>query len=90
MTRNDASKRSGWPVADAKARLSEVIDRAISSGPQTITRNGRDTVVVVSVDEWKRKVRRKGNLAEFFANSPLRDSQLVVERAKDRGRRDKL
>jgi prevent-host-death family protein len=83
-------KRSGWPVADAKARFSEVIDQAISSGPQTITRNGRDTVVVVSVDEWRRKVRRKGNLAEFFANSPLRDSQLVVERSKDRGRRVKL
>jgi len=84
------SKRSGWPVADAKARFSEVIDRAISSGPQTITRNGRDTVVVVSVDEWKRKARRKGNLAEFFATSPLRGSQLVVERSKDRGRRVKL
>ena len=84
------SKRTGWPVADAKARFSEVIDQAISSGPQTITRNGREAVVVVSVDEWKRKARRKGNLAEFFATSPLRGSRLVVERSKDRGRRVKL
>lgn len=84
------SKRSGWPVADAKARLSEVIDQAISNGPQTITRNGRDAVVVVSVDEWKRKARRKGNLAEFFATSPLRGSRLLVERSKDRGGRVKL
>lgn len=66
-----------------------VIDQALSSGPQTITRNGRETVVVVSVDEWKRKARRKGNLAEFFAASPLRGSQLAVERSKDRGRRVK-
>ena len=84
------NKRSGWPVADAKARLSELIDQAIASGPQTITRNGRDTAVVVSVDEWKRKTRRKGNLAEFFAASPLRGSRLTVERSKERGRRVKL
>jgi prevent-host-death family protein len=72
-----------WTVADAKARLSEVIARAVSDSPQVITRNGRRTVVVVSVEEWERKNRRQGNLAEFFAASPLRESGLVIERLKD-------
>jgi prevent-host-death family protein len=75
-----------WTVANAKARLSEVIDRALSRGPQVITRNGKNVVVVVSADEWKRKARRKGNLAEFFAHSPLRDSGLQIERRKDQPR----
>lgn len=73
---------SSWPVAAAKARLSEVIDQAIASGPQTITRSGRPAAVVVSVDEWRRKSRRTGNLAEFFAASPLRGSRLTVERSR--------
>ncbi|HEX2171779.1 MAG TPA: type II toxin-antitoxin system Phd/YefM family antitoxin [Dehalococcoidia bacterium] len=76
-----------WTVARAKARLSELIDRALSDGPQVITRNGRRAAVVVSAEEWDRKTRRKGSLAEFFAASPLRDSGLVIERIRD-GSRD--
>jgi len=76
-----------WTVAEAKAKFSEVIDRAQSRGPQTITRNGRTAVVVVSAEEWERKTKRTGNLAEFFAASPLRGSGLKVKRRKDRPRR---
>jgi prevent-host-death family protein len=76
-----------WTVAEAKAKLSEVIERAQSGGPQTITRNGRTAVVVVAADEWQRKTRRVGNLAEFFAASPLRGSGLKVKRRKDRPRK---
>jgi prevent-host-death family protein len=79
-----------WTVAKAKARLSELIERARTSGPQTITRNRRDTVVVVSIEEWERKTRRKGNLVEFLSTSPLRGSGLVMERSKDRPRGVKL
>jgi prevent-host-death family protein len=73
-----------WTVAEAKAKLSKVIEQAQSAGPQTITRNGRRAVVVVSADEWERKTKRVGTLAEFFANSPLRDSGLKVKRSKDK------
>ena len=72
-----------WTVATAKAKLSEVIDRALSEGPQTITRNGRKAVVVVAAQEWQRRTERVGNLAEFFAVSPLRRSGLRSDRVKD-------
>jgi prevent-host-death family protein len=75
-----------WAVAEAKARFSEVIQCALSEGPQTITRKGREAVVVVSVEEWKRKTTRKGNLAEFFAASPWRGSGVRIERIRDRPR----
>ena len=72
-----------WPVAEAKAHLSQVIAQAEARGPQTITRNGRRVAVVVSAEEWERKTKRKGNLAEFFAASPLRDAEITIERTHD-------
>jgi prevent-host-death family protein len=79
-----------WSVARAKARFSEVIERAHSHGPQTITRNGHAAAVVVSAEEWERKTRRSGNLAEFLASSPLRDSGLALERSEDAPRKIEL
>jgi len=78
-----------WTVAEAKAKLSEVINRAETTGPQTITRNGRKTAVVVAVEEWERKTTRHGNLAEFLAASPLRGSKLKIRR-RDRPRKVRL
>jgi prevent-host-death family protein len=72
-----------WTVATAKAHLSEVMNRALSEGPQVITRNGRKAVVMVSAEEWEKRTKRKGTLVEFFANSPLRGSKLKIERSKD-------
>ena len=76
-----------WTVAEAKAKFSQVIDRARTEGPQTITRNRKTAVVVVSSEEWEKKSKRIGNLAEFFAASPLRASGLKFKRIKDRPRR---
>ncbi|AIC31843.1 type II toxin-antitoxin system antitoxin Phd/YefM family protein (plasmid) [Rhizobium etli bv. mimosae str. IE4771] len=71
-----------WTVASAKAKLSEVIERA-QSAPQTIARNGKPSVVVVSAEEWQRKTARKGTLAEFLMSSPLRGADLDLERQRD-------
>ena len=76
-----------WTVAEAKAKLSEVVEKARVEGPQTITKNGHVAVVVVSAVEWEKKTKRQGNLAEFFAESPLRESGLAVTRKKDKPRR---
>jgi prevent-host-death family protein len=69
-----------WTVAEAKAKFSEVIDRAQSDGPQTVTRHGRSAVVIVAAEEWQRKTKRVGTLADFFANSPLREGGLKLPR----------
>jgi prevent-host-death family protein len=83
-------RTSTWTVAEAKAKLSEVIDLAQSRGPQTITRNGRTAVLIVAAEEWERKTKRTGNLAEFFAASPLRASRLNAKRLKGRVRKVNL
>ena len=69
-------------LGEARAKFSEVIEKARSLGPQTITRKGRKAAVLVAAEEWERKTKPKGNLAEFFASSPLRNSGLRVERLR--------
>ena len=46
--------RSRWHLQDAKARFSELVRMAHSEGPQHVTLHGRDAVVVVDADEFKR------------------------------------
>lgn len=79
-----------WTVAEAKAKLSELLDKAKSEGPQKITKHGRTTAVVVAAEDWERKAARKGNLAEFLASSPLRGSGLKLKRLRVRLRGDEL
>jgi len=43
-----------WPVQDAKARFSELLDACVSEGPQVVTRRGSETAVLVPIAEWKR------------------------------------
>jgi prevent-host-death family protein len=81
---------NNWTVAEAKARFSELIEQARADGPQTITKHGRTAAVVVSAEEWERKSKRTGNLAEFFATSPLRDSDVEIKRRRDRPRKAEL
>ena len=78
-----------WTLAGAKARLSEVVDRA-QAGPQFITRNGKPSAVIVSAEEWARKTARKGTLAEFLLASPLRGADIDLERQHDAPRDHKL
>ena len=73
----------------AKARFSEVVRRAIADGPQFVTRQGKDAVVVVTAEEFERlkvRSRQPGSLVRFFAESPLAESGIDLERERDAGR----
>ncbi len=78
-----------WKLEDAKNRFSEVVRRALSDGPQFVTRNGRDAVVVVSVAEYERFAAPRPLLA-FLQDSPLADAiaagEFELERPEDEGR----
>jgi antitoxin Phd len=45
---------ASWPVQDAKARFSELLEKAAREGPQTVTKRGIETAVLVPIDEWRR------------------------------------
>ena len=72
-----------WQIKDARANFATLVDKAISDGPQIVTRNGKKAVVVVSIDEWIRRECRHGDLVDFFANSPLREEEIEIERQRD-------
>src|SRR5271154_3093035 len=72
-----------WPLQDAKARFSELVRRVRSEGPQRVTVHGRDEVVVVSAEEFRRlKGDRTGEaLIAAMQASPYRDIDIEPQRA---------
>lgn len=58
-----------WQLAEAKNRLSEVINRALKEGPQRITRRG-DAVVVLSEEEYQLVTGKKQSLTEYLCSGP--------------------
>lgn len=79
-----------WTVAEAKAKFSEVLNKAEKEGPQRITRRGEETAVVVSKKEWERRTKRKGTLLEFFKESPLWGSGIEIPPREKSGRKIEL
>ena len=80
-----------WGLAEAKAHFSEVVAKAMTEGPQEVSKGGKDAVVIVSKAEWDRKTKKKyANAAEFFLQSPLRGSGLKLERVNLRARKVSL
>jgi prevent-host-death family protein len=78
-----SSTAARWALKDARAHFSDLVDKALTEGPQIVTRHGKQAVVVVAVEEWERRNRRRGDLVEFFAGSPLRAAGLRIERTVD-------
>lgn len=58
-----------WQLAEAKNRLSEVVNRALTEGPQRIRRRG-DRVVVLSEAEYDRLTGKQQSLVEFLLDGP--------------------
>jgi antitoxin Phd len=70
-----------WQLQEAKNKFSEVVDQALKNGPQEITRHGRKTAVILSMKDYRILLGRKGNLADFFRQSPL--GEITLERNTD-------
>lgn len=85
-----STRPRSWQLQDAKNRLSEVVDEAVRSGPQVITRRGVEAVVVVSVADWARLSRRRSPLIELLRRAPRTPEGLDVSRARDTGRKVEL
>jgi antitoxin Phd len=78
-----------WQIQTAKARFSELFRQARTKGPQRITRQGKDGVVMISDEQYDRlvgKSHQPQSLVQFFRESPLVGVELELERDKDAGR----
>ena len=76
-----------WQLQDAKNKFSQVVNNAVGSGPQIVTRHGKEIVVVLSFEEYKLMARPKPNLLDLLMDEAFFGSKLEVERdAEDFGR----
>ncbi len=75
-----------WQLQEAKNRLSQVVDRAVNDGPQTITLRGKPAAVVVSFNEYRKLTSPRTGLSQFFQQSPLHDVELDLYRSADLSR----
>jgi prevent-host-death family protein len=71
-----------WQVQEAKTRFSEVVERARTEGPQTITRHGVARAVVLSIEEYRALVAHQPDFKAHLLGGPKVDD-LSVERDRD-------
>ena len=78
-----------WQLQTAKAKFSEVFRLVRTEGPQHITRQGKDGVVIISEEEYvylASRSKQSTGLIQFFQESPLAEIELNLERDRDPGR----
>jgi prevent-host-death family protein len=76
-----------WQLQEAKARLSEVVRRAIDEGPQRVSLRGEPAVVVVSESEFRAlKAKRRSIVDHILEGPPWPDD--LVEAINDRAHGD--
>src|SRR5271155_3279291 len=89
---NASMARTGgqdWQLQTAKAKFSEVVRLGRTEGPQRITRQGKEAVVMISDEQYNRltaKSHQPKSIVQFFRESPLVGVDLDLERDRDTGR----
>jgi antitoxin Phd len=79
-----------WPVQDAKARFSELLDSCLLEGPQMVTRRGFETAVLISAKEWHRLNASKKLSLKHLLLAPSFGELPIPERGKAKGRKPEI
>jgi antitoxin Phd len=78
-----------WQLQTAKARFSELFRRARTEGPQWITKQDKEAVVMLPAEDFEAltaRAKQPKSLMQFLAESPLVGSGIDLEREEDYGR----
>ena len=81
---------ASWQVQEAKQRFSELVQRALDDGPQVVTRHGKDAVVVVAADEYRRLTGQDSDLKAFLLSGPDLTPLELDSRTRDLPRETEL
>jgi antitoxin Phd len=73
-----------WQLQEAKAKFSKLVQKAIDEGPQTVTRHGKDAVVVLSVHEYRQLCERKPSLKAVLMSGPEGELELPPRTVQER------
>ena len=77
-----------WQIQEAKNKFSQVVEEALSQGPQVITRRGVEAVIILSYAEYRKLLASQKKLSEFFRQSPLVDIDIDLSRDRSDVRPD--
>jgi antitoxin Phd len=76
-----------WPVQDAKARFSELLESCLREGPQIVTRRGAEAAVLLPIAEWVRLRRSaRPKLKDLLLAETPRAELAVPPRGRHRRR----
>jgi prevent-host-death family protein len=73
-----------WQIQEAKARFSEMIERTLKEGPQTVTRHGKPVAVLVPINQYRRLRSGGKDFKALLASAPL--AGVEIRRSRDTGR----
>jgi antitoxin Phd len=80
-----------WPVQDAKARFSELLETCLNDGPQVVTKRGTSAAVLVPISEWERLLRTaRPTLKELLLSDTPRGELNVPKRGGKRRRQPRV
>jgi prevent-host-death family protein len=77
-----------WQLQEAKNKFSEVVEAALTDGPQVITRRGAETAIVLSYADYRKLLLAQKKLSDFFRESPLVGVDLDLTRDSGPARSD--
>lgn len=76
-----------WPVQDAKARFSELLEACVAQGPQMVTKRGAEAAVLVPVAQWRRmQSAARPSLKALLMSDEGRGELVLPERGLDQHR----
>ena len=71
-----------WQLQEAKNKFSSLVEKAHRDGPQIVTRHGKESVVVIAIQDYQKLNRPKSDLLSFFKSSPLFGLDIDLTRDK--------
>lgn len=75
-----------WQLQEAKNKFSNLVDKAHNDGPQFVTKHGKESVVILAVEDYQKLSKPKSDLLSFFKSSPLSGINLDTARDKSPSR----
>ena len=75
-----------WQLQEAKNKFSNLVDKARHDGPQVVTKHGKESVVIIAIEEYQKLNKPTTDLISFLKKSPLSDINLDLTRDKSSSR----
>ena len=71
-----------WQLQEAKNKFSNLVNKAHHDGPQFVTKHGKESVVIIAIEDYQKLNKPKSDFVSFLKKSPL--SGIDIDLARDK------